>query len=280
VATDRQSTASTGQPAGPYRPPDKRTAAQRLAGHPVVGFIPWIAFWVVGGLSTWETSTLAALLAAILVTMLSIGYRPLAAWTTARLVERRARPRPEPSRPKLLDIATVVFFALLSLAALVTTRHNVSNLDKYSQAISSGALGIIALGSLVVRHPFTIDYAKQKAPPAVWPTLVFKRINRVLSSVWAAVFLICALLGVTAQQSVAKGLRDWLNWYIPIVLIFLAFRFTKRYPEQVRAQQGRAATTWASRPAATLAAHAANLVRHRFLAWVRPRARPGRPRRW
>jgi hypothetical protein len=241
VATDRQSATSTGQPAGPCRPPDARTATQRLASHPAVGFIPWITFWVVGGQATWETGTLAGLLAAIFVTMLSIGYRPVVAWATARLGRPRARPRPERSHLKLLDIATVVFFALLSLAALVTSRHTVSDLDKYSQAISSGALGIIALGSVVFRHPFTIDYAKEKAPPAVWRTALFKRINRVLSSVWAAVFLICALLGLAAEQGAAKGLRDWLNWYIPIVLIFLAFRFTKRYPEQVRAQQGRAA---------------------------------------
>lgn len=135
----------------------------------------------------------------------------------------------------------MVFFAVLSLAAVVTTRHNVSDLDKYSQAISSGALGIIALGSIVFRHPFTIDYAKEEAPPEVWHTAVFKRINLVLSSVWAAVFLACALLGLAAQQNVAKGLRDWLNWYIPIVLIFLAFRFTKSYPQQVRVQQAQAA---------------------------------------
>ena len=224
MATDRQSATSTGQPSGPYRPPECRTATQRLSSHPVIGFIPWIAFWVIGGQATWETGTLAALLTAILVTMLSIGYRPPVAW----------------SHLKLLDIATVAFFALLSLAALVTTRHTVSDLDKYSQAISSGALGIIALGSIVFRHPFTIDYAIQKAPPAVWPTALFKRINVVLSSVWAAVFLVCALLGLAAQQSAATGLRDWLNWYIPIVLIFLAFRFTRWYPEQVRARQGRA----------------------------------------
>jgi hypothetical protein len=241
VATDRQSTTSTGQPTGPYRPPGNRPATQRLASHPVVGFIPWIAFWVVGGQATWETGTLAALLAAIVVTMLSIGYHPLVAWTTARPDRRRARPRPGPGHLKLLDIATVAFFAVLSLAALVTTRHTVSDLDKYSQAISSGALGIIALGSIVFRHPFTIDYAKEKASPEVWPTALFKRINRVLSSVWAAVFLICALLGLAAQQSVAKGLRDWLNWYIPIAAIFLAFRFTKWYPQQARAEPGQAA---------------------------------------
>ncbi len=232
MATDRQSATPAGR-VGATQRASGQPAGERLASHPVVGFIPWIVFWVVGGPSTWETGTLAALLAAICVTMLSIDYRPLVAWATAQ----PGRLRPELSRLKLLDIATVVFFAVLSLAAVVTTRHDVSQLDKYSQAISSGALGIIALGSIVFRHPFTVDYAKEQAPPEVWHTAVFKRINVVLSSVWAAVFLACALLGLAAQQNVAKGLRDWLNWYIPIVLIFLAFRFTKSYPQQVRAQR-------------------------------------------
>ena len=235
MATDRQSTTSAGQAGAP--PPGDQSSGERLASHPVVGFIPWIVFWVIGGPSTWETGTLAALLAAILVTMLSIDYRPLVAWATAQPDRRREGLRPELSRLKLLDVATVVFFAALSLAAVVTTRQNVSDLDRYSQAISSGALGLIALGSIVFGHPFTVDYAKEEAPPEVWHTAVFKRINLVLSSVWAAVFLVCALLGLAAEQNVAKGLRDWLNWYIPIVLIFLAFRFTKSYPQQVRAQQ-------------------------------------------
>ncbi len=240
MATDRQSATSASQ-AGASRPPGEEPAGERLASHPVVGFIPWIVFWVIGGPATWETGTLAALLAAIFVTMLSIDYRPLVAWATVQPDRRRVGLRPELSRLKLLDIATVVFFAVLSLAAVVTTRHNVSDLDKYSQAISSGALGIIALGSIVFRHPFTVDYAKEEAPPEVWHTEVFKRINVVLSSVWAAVFLVSALLGLAAQQNVAKGLRDWLNWYIPIVLIFLAYRFTKSYPQQVRAQQAQGA---------------------------------------
>jgi hypothetical protein len=241
VATERQPAVSAGQQAGPYRPPGKTPAVRRLASHPVIGFIPWITFWVIGGPSTWETGTLAALVAAVCVTMLGIDYRQLAAWTRGQPDERPARPRPGTSGLKLLDVATVVFFALLSLAVLVTSHHTITELDRYSQAISSGALGIIALGSIVFRHPFTTDYAIQKAPPEVWHTAAFKRINRVLSSAWAAVFLICALLGVAAQQSGAKGMRDWLNWYIPIAAIFLAFRFTKWYPEQVRARQGQAA---------------------------------------
>ncbi len=236
-----------------YRPAEE-PPARRLASHPVVGFIPWILFWVIGGPSTWETATIAALIAALLVMALSLDLQPLVAWSTAQSgpavpgsavsgsagpgsARRPSQFRAEASHLKLLDVATVVFFAALTIAAIVTSRHDVTELDKYSQAISSGALGIIALGSIVFGHPFTVDYAKEEAPPEAWHTAAFKRINLVLTSVWTVVFLVCGALGLIAQTVGPKGLRDWLNWYIPIVLIFIAFRFTKWYPQQVREQQ-------------------------------------------
>ncbi len=231
--------------------PAEEPPARRLASHPVVGFIPWILFWVIGGPSTWETATIAALIAALLVMALSLDLQPLVAWSTAQpgsgSARRPSRFRAEASQLKLLDVATVVFFAALTIAAIVTSRPDVAELDKYSQAISSGALGIIALGSIVFGHPFTVDYAKEEAPPEAWHTAVFKRINLVLTSVWTVVFLVCGALGLIAQTVGPKGLRDWLNWYIPIVLIFIAFRFTKGYPQQVREQQQSARAAGAAR---------------------------------
>jgi hypothetical protein len=221
---------TTSQQPGQQQP---ETGQRSLGSHPVVGFIPWILFWVIGGPSSWETASIAALLAAVFVAALSIDYRPLVAWTAPG--GRPGGTRLNLRRLKLLDVATIAFFLAMTIAAVVTSRHDVAELDQYSQAISSGALGIIALGSIVAGHPFTVDYAKEEAPPQVWHTAVFKRINLVLSATWAVVFLVCAVLGWAAQQGAAKGLRDWLNWYIPIVLVFLAFRFTKWYPDQVRA---------------------------------------------
>ncbi|MGH3393633.1 MAG: hypothetical protein ACRDPO_02985, partial [Streptosporangiaceae bacterium] len=66
-----------------YSPADE-PPARRLASHPVVGFIPWILFWVIGGPSTWETATIAALIAALLVMALSLDLQPLVAWSTAQ----------------------------------------------------------------------------------------------------------------------------------------------------------------------------------------------------
>jgi len=257
---------AVGEQTGGYEPglppsysPADEPPARRLASHPMVGFIPWILFWVIASPSTWETATIAALIAALLVIALSLDLQPLVAWSASSqarpgsgpasqsasesasgqdtAARRPSRLRAEVGHLKLLDVATVVFFAALTIAAIVTSRQDVAELDKYSQAISSGALGVIALGSIIFGHPFTVDYAKEEAAPGAWHTAAFKRINLVLTSVWTVVFLVCGALGLIAQTVGPKGLRDWLNWYIPIALIFIAFRFTKWYPQQVREQQ-------------------------------------------
>jgi Ca2+/Na+ antiporter len=219
-------------PAEVSTPPAEESLAQRLEHSPFLGFAPWIIFWVIGGPSTWETASIAALLAAVLVVAVSIE--------TPRQYSDAEEAKPwhglHLSRMKLLDAGTVIFFAALVIVALATSRHSVAQLDRYSQALSSGALGLIALGSIVFGHPFTVDYAKETTPPRLWHTQVFRRVNLVLSSVWAGVFLLCAVSGLLAVHASAKGTRDWLNWYLPIILIFIGFRLTKRYPAQVRAR--------------------------------------------
>jgi membrane-bound metal-dependent hydrolase YbcI (DUF457 family) len=260
-----RSTGAGDQQQVPQRPADQDIPAQRLsqaarpgsqpaasehgglvhslARSPFAGFIPWILYWVIGGPSTWETAAIAALLAAVLLTVLSIERQPAAAGP-GRAGPTSGRPagsRLDLRRLKVLDAATVVFFAALVIVALVTNRHDLATLDKYSQALSSGALGLIALGSILVGHPFTVDYAKEQAPPEVWHTAAFKKINLVLTTVWAVVFLLCAGLGLLSVHVHTKGLQDWLNWYIPIALIIVGVRLNSWYPNRVRSQTVRMA---------------------------------------
>jgi hypothetical protein len=210
--------------------------SHRLARSPFGSFVPWILFWVIGGPSTWETASIAALLAAALLTLMSIETPGGGGVLTALLGGDRTSRGYDFRRIKLLDAATVVFFAALVVVSLLTSRHDVNQLDKYSQALSSGALGLIALGSIVFGHPFTVDYAKESTPPQVWNTPVFKHINLVLTAVWTVVFLACAVLGLLAVHAHTKGLQDWLNWYIPIVLIVIGIRLNTWYPHRVRAR--------------------------------------------
>jgi intracellular septation protein A len=185
-----------------------------------LGFVPWIIFWVVCGPSTWEYAAGGALLAAVILLL----------------------PSRERGRIKLLDIVSVVFFAALTIAGLVLDRSQLRWLEDYSQAISSGVLALVVLGSLAF-VPFTEQYARDRVPEQYWSTPSFKQINRTLTLVWGLAFAVCALLGVIAQHD--RGGSAWLNWILPIVLLVGAFKFTSWYPDHVK-DRDRAAGTVAA----------------------------------
>ena len=169
--------------------------------NPFVGFAPWIIFWVVAGPSTWEYATLGALIAAVIL----------------------AVPDAQKHSLKLLDVTTIAFFARVLAARRLPRPADLDWLEDYSQAISSGVLAVIVLGSLAF-VPFTEQYARESTPREVWDTPVFKQVNRTLTTVWGLVFAASAVCGVIAQN-VDSG-KDWLNWIIPIILIVGAFKYT------------------------------------------------------
>jgi hypothetical protein len=175
-----------------------------------VGFVPWIIFWVVSSPSTWGFAAGGALLAALILLI----------------------PSTDRGHVKLLDVVSVLFFGALTIAALILDRSQLRWLEDYAQAVSSGVLAVVVLGSLAFT-PFTEQYAREQAPPEVWATPLFKQINRMLTLVWGLVFAACAILGVIAQH-VHTG-TVWLNWIIPIGLVIGGFKFTERYPDQARA---------------------------------------------
>jgi uncharacterized membrane protein len=193
---------------------NEKTLLARAAESPFAGFVPWIIFWVVANSpSTWEYGALGAALAAIILALPSAGRRRL----------------------KVLDVATIVFFLAMAVIGAVVGAEDRDWLDRWSMVLSSGALGLIALGSLAF-VPFTEQYAREQTPRELWRSPVFRRINRVLTLVWGLTFIATAALGCIAV--VAPGTSDWTNWILPVVLIVGAFKFTARYPERAGAARG------------------------------------------
>ncbi|QMU80330.1 hypothetical protein GXW83_16720 [Streptacidiphilus sp. PB12-B1b] len=176
-------------------------------------FAPWIIFDVVAGPSTWKLAAFSALVAAVVLTLPDL---------------RSGR-----GLPKLLDAVGIVFFAVVSVLALFLHRSRLLWLETYAQTLSNGVLALTALVSLAF-VPFTEQYARESTPREVWGTPAFKRTNRVLTAVWGLVFAVTAILGLVALH-VSSG-TDWLNWVIPIILLVLAYRFTRWYPAYMRSQ--------------------------------------------
>ncbi|WP_046728503.1 hypothetical protein [Streptomyces humi] len=172
-------------------------------------FAPWIIFGFVAGPSTWEYAALAALAAAVVLS----GRDMLQ------------------GRFYLLDMAGIVFFAVLSVLALALDRHELIWLETYAQVLSSAVVAVVALGSLAV-DPFTAQYARRSVPREHWDSPVFVHVNRVLTTAWGAVFLLMTLSTWLAIRIPAGS--DWFNWVVPVVLLVWAVKFTERFPERYK----------------------------------------------
>lgn len=90
----------------------------------------------------------------------------------------------------VLDVATLFFFAALSVAAFADP-HN--SLGAWSSALSFGWLGIVAWGSIAIGHPFTLGMARQRVPRDIWAQPAFKQSQTELTRLWAIVFTLITL---------------------------------------------------------------------------------------
>lgn len=178
---------------------------------PFVGFAPWILYWVVAGSSsTWLYGGLCAVLAAgILGVSLRVGG------------------------PRLLDVVTIVFFVGVTIAGMLVGATDTDWMDTYSTTLSSGVLGVMALGSLAFT-PFTEQYARDISPRSDRERAAFRRTNQMLTLMWGLVFALIALLGYVAAAAPQTG--HWTNWVIPVVVLAGAVGMTNIYPDRVRSR--------------------------------------------
>ncbi|MBH1933249.1 hypothetical protein I5Q34_02915 [Streptomyces sp. AV19] len=175
------------------------------------GFIAWIAFAVVSSYSLqWGA-----------VAGLAVGVGVLAK-------ELRSGTRAE---ALVLEGSGALFFAVLTGLAFAFPR---GPLAEYSGALSLAWLAVTAWGTVAVRRPFTTGIAKRQAPPAVWETPLFRRINTVLTSAWATAFTVTAG-GVAAVH--AAGVGGGIPVLCQIAGFVLPMLFTGQYLKKVRARQ-------------------------------------------
>jgi hypothetical protein len=172
-----------------------------------LGFAPWIVFAVVAGPSTWIWAAWAALVTAVVVAV--------PPWVQTR-------------RTNVLDVVGIVFFALLALASFVLDRADLRILEDRAQLLSSVVLVLIVFGGLAVRRPFTEYYAKMSVPREYWDSPSFRHINTVISLVWGLVFVVTALCDAAVMWGASS---DLFNWFIPVVAVVAAIKFTLRYPD-------------------------------------------------
>jgi hypothetical protein len=98
--------------------------------------------------------------------------------------------------------------------------------------VDSGLL-LIELVSIVIRQPFTLQYARERVPADVQASAEFVRTNYVITAVWALAFAVMVAIDLVLTWMPDLPARFGI---IPTVLALVgAFKFTAWYPERRRA---------------------------------------------
>jgi hypothetical protein len=147
----------------------------------------------------------------------------------------------------ILDIGTIVAFAILTIVAYAT---NDDFLERWIQPLANGALFLIALASILVGKPFVLQYAQEEAPAEVQQSSGFIRTVNVITWVWIGVFGVMTVSALIPP--IADGDATFLDqddtlgivcyWVIPIAALAFGILFSKWFPERVRQRAGRTAT--------------------------------------
>jgi all-trans-retinol 13,14-reductase len=142
-----------------------RVKKRRMPGmlYIIVSFIPWIVYWTLCGFG----NVLGIVLSLIISLLLIIP----------QILKRDFN---------LIDLISTIYFSTAFLGTFVF------NSNIFIQ--SSGFLGyfvlfLMALSSLIIKRPYTLQVSKRDYPEVYWKDRTFLSINNIITSVWAATFL-------------------------------------------------------------------------------------------
>ncbi len=202
-----------------------RAAKGPVAGfldNPVVGMAPWIIFSLLVGPGRFELAVGLALAAAVaLIALTHLVYRG-SSW-------------------KLLELADVVFFGSMAVIGALVGEGTLNWLETYAGEVANIALAVIAFGSMAVRMPFTLQYAREQVDPSLWHTRGFLRTNYMITGAWGTAFLVAAAAGAYGDLVLHNPNNIWTGWIIQILAIVAAVKFTVWYPDVARARAAREA---------------------------------------
>ena len=176
-------------------------------------FLPWIAVSVLVGTIDIRYALLAGLVLAL--ALIVVQRRAGSDW--AALV---------------IETGAALYFAVCTAAAFAAPDSGL--VTDYSSAGASLWLALLAWGSLVIGKPFTMGIARTTVPAEHWDSPLFRRVNTVITAVWAAAFTVGGagsawLHHAHPDSSTARTVLTAVCVVVPIL-------FTVRYPEIARAR--------------------------------------------
>jgi len=175
----------------------------------ILVFAPWIAFLVIaqGSLFRLKLGLAIALGLCIILGVLRF-HRGIILW------------------------AGLIFFAISSV--LVVGFENIFMIN-YMGVLTSGFLGLAAWIGILIGKPFTLDYAREQVRKEVWSNTDFIRSNVIVSSSWAFVFTLNAILAYGKFRHFL--MPSFVYETISNSMLVVAVLFTSSYTKRARAKR-------------------------------------------
>jgi hypothetical protein len=139
---------------------------------------------------------------------------------------------------KLLATGSVLLFG--ALGGYITLIDGSFGAAAVRLAVDSGVLAL-ALLSLAIRLPFTLQYARERIDPEIVKLPHFVRVNYILTWAWTGAFLLMLVADMLAVY--IPSLPLWLGMAIAFAARNSAVYFTRWYPKYRRSKQGTAAAS-------------------------------------
>lgn len=183
----------------------------------LIGFAPWIVYWVLVGNVPFETAVLVALAVAV-----------------AGLVFGRAKKAPGFT----FEIGAVGTFAVLTLLTFTVSQ---AFMERWMQPLSNLGIFLVTLGGALIGKPFVREFAAAGRPDDVVNSELFGRITTLLTWIWVAAF--AGMTVSSAIPPIVQGDATILDtktplsfvcyWVIPFVFMASAALASRILPDRM-----------------------------------------------
>lgn len=134
-------------------------------------------------------------------------------------------------RKYFLSWISLLIFGMIGLNAAFLHNHF---FETYTSAVSYFAFALTGLLSLVLKKPFTIQYAKNSVSKEKWEHPVFIRINFILTTFWSGLFLINFILNCLPHWQEKQEIYRLISYFLTTIGIIFTIEYPKWYRERYR----------------------------------------------
>ena len=171
-------------------------------------FAIWVIYGVVAGTGHWPLGVLIGLAASVLLLLLEACLR---------------------LRIKLLDWTLLGYFLLAAYATFLAPS---ARFPVYSSVVVWVLYATVTWLSILLGVPFSLQYARESAPPELWHRPEFLRANVIISVVWGIAFATNIVLVILALNPRNKPLL--IGVIAPFLIMGATSLFTSLYVGMAR----------------------------------------------